>query len=198
VYDNERLFMATFPLIAVLAGISLTRIAQKFSRGVALDRRVWAGIIAMVIAIPISQMTVLWPHLLSFYSTSIGALPGARAFKMDHTYWSSTYRDVLVYLDDIAPPNATVWIEAWSFDVPQTYQRDGIIRDDLRFVSDDGGSVWGMPITRMPAYEADYVLVTYRFAGWTPATAALVRGSTPPVFLIERAGVPLAALYRNP
>lgn len=198
VYDNERLFMASFPLIAILAGVSLTRIAQKFSRGVALDRRIWGGIIATVIAIPIWQTSMLWPHLLSFYSTSIGGLPGARALNMDHTYWSSTYRDVLVYLDDNAPPNATVWIEAWSFDVPHTYQRDGIIRDDLRFVSDDGGSVWGMPITRMPAYEADYVLVTYRFAGWTPATAALVRGSTPPVFLIERAGVPLAALYRNP
>jgi hypothetical protein len=55
-----------------------------------------------------------------------------------------------------------------------------------------------MPITRLPSYEADYVLVTYRFAGWTSATYALVRGSAPPVFLIERSGVPLAALYRNP
>ncbi len=198
VYDNERLFLATYLLLAMLVGVSLTRIAQLFSRGVVLDRRIWAGLVGIVVLIPVTQSYVLWPHLLSYYSTSIGALPGARALQMDHTYWSETYNEALTYLDAHAPANATIWIEPWSYDVPHTYQKDGRIRADLRFVSDDGASVWGMPVTQMAAYEADYVLVTYRFASWTPATRALVNGTSRPVFVIRRAGVPLAAVYRNP
>ncbi len=198
VYDNERLFMASYPLVAVLAGVSMTRIAQLWSRGVALDRRIWAGVIACVLVIPLGQSYSLWPHLLSYYSTSIGGLHGAQRLSMDHTYWSETYYDALTYLDANAPADATVWIEPWSYDVPHTYQKDGRIRADLRFVSDNGASVWGMTTTQMPMYEADYVLVTYRFASWTPATRALVKGNTAPVYVIERNGVRLAELYRNP
>ncbi|MFM2309006.1 MAG: hypothetical protein RLY87_1127 [Chloroflexota bacterium] len=198
VYDNERLFLATFPLVAALAGISLTRLAQLWSRGVALDRRIWSVVLSCVLIVPLFQSYVLWPHLLSYYSTVIGGLHGAQRISMDHTYWNETYADALTYLDTYAPAQATIWIEPWSYDVPHTYQKDNRIRADLRFVSDNGASVWGMPTTQMASYEADYILVTYRFAGWTPAIQALVRGNSIPVYVVTRNGIPLAAVYRNP
>jgi hypothetical protein len=55
-----------------------------------------------------------------------------------------------------------------------------------------------MNTTQMAMYEADYVIVTYRFAYWTPATRALVASNTPPVYQIVRDGVPLLRIYRQP
>jgi hypothetical protein len=117
---------------------------------------------------------------------------------MDHTYWNETYVEAFDYLNVHAPKKATVWIESYSYDVPHTYQLDGRTRADLRFVSNDGYSVWGMKTTQMAMYEADYVIVTYRFAYWTPATRALVASNTPPVYQIVRDGVPLLRIYRQP
>ncbi|MCX6015112.1 MAG: hypothetical protein NT020_05930 [Chloroflexales bacterium] len=90
-------------------------------------------------------------------SESIGGLPGASRLDMDNTYWNETYAEAFDYLSANAPSNATVWIEGYSYDVPHTYQLDGRTRADLRFVSNDGYSVWGMHTMQMAMYEADYI-----------------------------------------
>jgi hypothetical protein len=199
VYDNERLFMAFFPMIAVLAGYGLTRGVLFIKKSADhVDWRVWLVGLVLMVGLPIRDGVRMWPHLLSYYSESIGGLPGAARLDMDHTYWNETYVEAFDYLNVHAPKKATVWIESYSYDVPHTYQLDGRTREDLRFVSNDGYSVWGMKTTQMAMYEADYVIVTYRFAYWTPATRALVASNTPPVYQIVRDGVPLLRIYRQP
>ncbi len=199
VYDNERLFMAFFPMIAVLAGYGLTRGVLFIKKSADhVDWRVWLVGLVLMVGLPIRDGVRMWPHLLSYYSESIGGLPGAARLDMDHTYWNETYVEAFDYLNVHAPTKATVWIESYSYDVPHTYQLDGRTRADLRFVSNDGYSAWGMNTTQMAMYEADYVIVTYRFAYWTPATRALVASNTPPVYEIVRDGVPLLRIYRQP
>lgn len=199
VYDNERLFMAFFPMIAVLAGYGLTRGVLYLKKSTnAVDWRVWLVGLVLMVGLPIVDGVRMWPHLLSYYSEGVGGLPGAARLDMDHTYWNETYAEAFDYLGTNATTNATVWIESYSYDVPHTYQIDGRTRADLRFVSNDGYSVWGMQTTQMPMYEADYVIVTYRFAYWTAATRALVAANTPPVYQIVRDGVPLLRIYRQP
>lgn len=199
VYDNDRLLMAFYPLMALLAAISVVQLAQRIAMRVSQSAPVLAGgLCLLVIAWPLADTIRLWPHTLSYYSETVGGLPGAQRLRMDHTYWNETYAEAIDFINRDAPANATVWVESWSLDVPQTYQLTGRARSDLQFGSDAAGSAWGLPTPKLAQYEADYVIVTYRFAGWTGATWALVAGNREPVYTIQRDGVPLLEVYQLP
>lgn len=199
VYDNDRLLMAFYPLMALLAAITVVQLAHVIAHRLQYAVPVLTVLIsALVIAWPLVDSIRLWPHMLSYYSEVIGGLPGAQRLQMDHTYWNETYADAIDFINEDAPANATVWVEAWSLDVPQTYQMTGHARKDLQFGSDAAGSAWGLPTPKFAQYEANYVIVTYRFAGWTGATWALVAGNREPVYAIQRDGVPLLEVYRLP
>ena len=199
VYDNERLVMPFFVAWAIVAAHGVMQVTLWVSRGHPTRQRyLWLVVLALSVAPAVMQVRMLWPHLLSYYSESIGALPGAARLQMDHTYWNESYLSAMQYIDEHAPLNARVWVEPWSLDVPHTYQRAQITRPDVQFGSDAGGSIWGMRVGQFAPFEADYVVVTYRFAGWTPAVEALVAGNNLPVYTITRQGVTLLEVYRIP
>ncbi len=196
VYDNDRLFMAFFPVLAMCAAVAVWGLTQRVPerwRSV-----VMVGCLVVIIANPVRDSVRLWPHLLSYYSETITGLPGAQRLRLDHTYWNETYITAMRVLDQHAPHGATVWVEPWSLDVPHTYQKARMIRRDVQYVSDAGNSIWGTPVTHMPLVEADYAIITHRFAGWTGPVWALVGGNSVPIFVIERDGVVLLELYQMP
>lgn len=196
VYDNDRLFMAVFPVLAMGAAVAVWGVAQRVParwRHVAL-----IGCVTVLIANPVRDSVRLWPHLLSYYSESVAGLPGAERLRLDHTYWNETYITAMRFLDQHAPQRATVWVEPWSLDVPHTYQKAGLTRTDVQYVSDSGASIWGMPSVPTALVDADYVIVTYRFAGWTGPVWALVSGNSTPIFTIARDGVVLLEIYQMP
>lgn len=199
VYDNDRLFMPFFPFIAMLVGMAIWHWYTWLGSHKVTGQR-WLTVLAVlaILASPVSTSLRLWPHLLSYYSESVGGLPGAQRLRMDHTYWNETYRAGMRFIDDQAEPGATVWIESWSQDVPHTYQRAGMARTDITYVSGDGSSIWGTPLPRIPLVDADYVMITFRFAGWTPPVWALMSGNNQPIYTVERDGVTLLAIYRMP
>ncbi|MBM4412326.1 MAG: glycosyl transferase [Chloroflexi bacterium] len=199
VYDNERLLMPFFVVWAMLVTHGVMQVSTWLSLGHPQRQRyLWVVVVTLSVIPSALNARQLWPHLLSYYSESIGGLPGAARLQMDHTYWNESYLTAFRYLDEHAPAQARVWLEPWSLDVPHTYQRARVIRDDVLYGSDTGGSTWGRPVEQFTPVDADYVVVTYRFAGWTPAIQALIRGNNQPVFVIERYDVPILEIYRIP
>lgn len=199
VYDNDRLLMPFFVVWALLASHGVMQVATWMSRGHPQRLRyMWLVVMALSVTPSVLQTRMLWPHLLSYYSESVGGLPGAARLQMDHTYWNESYHSAFRYLDAHAPPRARVWLEPWSLDVPHTYQRAKIIRRDIQYGSDMAGSAWGMSVGQFSHIDADYAVVTYRFAGWTPAIHALIAGNNQPVYTVERQGVVLLEVYRIP
>ncbi len=199
VYDNDRLLMPFFVVWALLATHGVLLVGSWLSyRHPQRQRYMWLVVVVLSVMPAMTQMRILWPHLLSYYSESVGGLPGAARLQMDHTYWNESYHSAFRYLDVHAPKDARVWLEPWSLDVPHTYQRAALIRRDIQFGSDGGGSAWGMPVAQFSHIDADYAVVTHRFAGWTPAIRALVAGNNEPVYVVERHGVVLLEVYRIP
>ena len=67
VYDNERLFMAFFPMLAVLAKYGLTRGVQCIKKSTdAVDWRIWLLGLVLMVGLPIIVGVRMWPHLLSY------------------------------------------------------------------------------------------------------------------------------------
>lgn len=199
VYDNDRLAMAFFVVWAILATQGVMQVTKWLSRGNPHRQRyLWIVVLAVSVAPSLIQMRMLWPHLLSYYSESVGALPGAAQLQMEHTYWNETYFSAFQYINQHAPTNAQIWVEPWSLDVPHTYQRSGLVRPDLRFGSDTGNSAWGERVRQFTLIHADYVVITYRFSGWSSIVREVVAGNNPPVYTISRQGVTLLEVYRIP
>jgi 4-amino-4-deoxy-L-arabinose transferase-like glycosyltransferase len=204
VYDNERLFMPVFPFLAALAGLGFDWLASGLQR--AFGRfanpgraRALALLAVGMLFVPHLALTAgLYPHLLSYYSEGIGALPGAVRMGLETTYWCETYAPALSYLNVHAPPGAVVWVQDWSHDVMFYYQLQGKLRDDLQITwPEEASSVFGPARAEgrpLAIDEADYAVLQHRQTGINDEIKSWVRGRTP-VYQLGRQGVPLLDIY---
>jgi hypothetical protein len=206
VYDNERLAMAAFPFLAALAGRGFVAIAQGMHvlarrSGRDFSREAAAAMLALVCFVPQTVMAGFrYPYLLSYYSASIGGLPGAARLGLEHSYWCQTYVAALPYLNERAPRGALIWIEEWSHDVLLYYQKIGRLRSDLRITSGNGAqSVFGSAVTKPinePIGVADIAIVEYRQGGFGEITPVYIQNRTP-AYRLARSGVTLMEIYRR-
>jgi hypothetical protein len=206
VYDNDRLFMPAFPFLAALAGLGFDGLASSLQRAFRrfVEPRI-AGALALaaagVLFVPhLALAGGLYPHLLSYYSEGIGALPGAARLGLETTYWCETYAQALPYLNAHAPPGAVVWVQDWSHDVMFYYQLQGQLRDDLQITwPEEAVSVFGPDRAQgcpLAIGEADYVVLQHRQTGIDDEIKSCVRGRTP-VYQLGRQGVPLLYIYER-
>jgi 4-amino-4-deoxy-L-arabinose transferase-like glycosyltransferase len=206
VYDNDRLLMPAFPFLAALAGLGFDWLTSGLQR--AFERFARPGLAKVLALIAVGALFVphlvlagsLYPHLLSYYSEGIGALPGAVRLGLETTYWCETYAQALPYLNAHAPPGAVVWVQDWSHDVMFYYQLQGQLRDDLQITwPEEAASVFGPARAEgcpLAIGEADYVVLQHRQTGIDDEIESCVRGRTP-VYQISRQGVPLLDIYER-
>jgi hypothetical protein len=204
VYDNERLFMPTFPFLAALAGLGFGWVVQGLRRATTrMGRARWLPALALLSAgaflVPhLVSAGRLYPHLLSYYSESIGGLSGATRLRLETTYWCETNAAALPYLNANARPGQTVWVQPWSHDVMLYYQLHGKLQPGLTISWPQGASsvfanegVWGYPVSLS---EANYVVLQFRQSGFDTETVNWIREHTPS-YLVTRQGVPLMGIY---
>ncbi|WP_435019752.1 ArnT family glycosyltransferase [Tundrisphaera sp. TA3] len=80
VYDGERLFLAAFPLWAILIGLGF---ADLWGRA---GRKARVGLAGLVLAQGYG-VVALHPFGLSYYNALVGGLPGAERLGLELTYW---------------------------------------------------------------------------------------------------------------
>jgi hypothetical protein len=211
VYDNERLFMPAFPFLACLAGVGIDWALVGINAWLRKIDRTTLQIPAMialllVIAAPhlVSAVSV-YPHLLSYYSESVGGLRGATRIGLETTYWCETYVEVLDYLDTHAEAGDKIWMDPYSNDVLIYYALQGRLPDDLVYVVPR----WGETVLDEDAVllrgtfkQADFLVVQYRqtsLESGEPDTAVLPwleeRGIEPE-FQYSHRGIPLVEVYK--
>jgi 4-amino-4-deoxy-L-arabinose transferase-like glycosyltransferase len=216
VYDNERLFMASFPFLAGLAGAGMAWLAN-------LLRTVFHRLIPFRLATGLSTAAVLlflapavystvamYPHLLSYYSEGVGGLSGAESLGLEVTYWCESYREAVDFINENANPGDTIWVEPWSSDVLEYYQLYGILRDDV-MISGSGEyeteSVFGPdlvhPKVERSYTQATFVIVQYRQSSLydgegKPGALLQWMSSRQPAYRREYEGVPIMEVYWNP
>jgi hypothetical protein len=215
VYDNDRLLMPAFPFLAALAGLgfswfmkSLSSVLQRFG-----GRRVVVSVVSIVVACllfipPILSMASEYPYWLSYYSEGAGGLRGADRLGFETTYWSESYLDAVRYINDHAQPGDSVWVLPSSMDVLVYYQIHGILRKDVVLASlNPIETIYGPAaiIAQTPKdySQATFVIVQFRqsflYDSSNQPTAILTwLLSRQPAFRVERQGVPILDVYRNP
>ena len=90
---------------------------------------------AYVVYVALALPGILWTgaaNSLEYYGEGIGGIPGARTLGFETTYLADTYKPAVEYVNAAAPEGATVYVQAGTYPVMETYRRIGDLREDLR------------------------------------------------------------------
>lgn len=137
-YDNFRQILFILPPIFLMAGVAIERLKNVN----------WQIMLISVCLIP-SAVGIgdLYPYEYIYYNSFVGGVNGA-AGRFETDYWAISYREAAEYVNDVASPNANIWVEgpAQSFSL--------FARGDLKIYS--AGET-----DRAESYE--YVIATTRY-----------------------------------
>jgi hypothetical protein len=221
VYDNERLLMHVFPFLAALAGIGfgwiMIGIQQAADR---MQRPRWAVpvtvLAVLLVFLPQSMDLVrLYPHLLSYYSETVGGIPGAARLGLETTYWCETYAAAIPYLNEHAQPGDMIWVDPLSQNVMVYYQVHGRLRSDVKIAYSPYAPTWPFvyaeygPPTPAEHFTSDFIVLQYRqtLMGSTPANPDRHFYSSHPdlqwigthklLYQLSQDGVPIMEIYSN-
>ncbi|MFT5430164.1 MAG: hypothetical protein ACI9OJ_000837 [Myxococcota bacterium] len=103
-------------------------------------QRVVAVIVAALILTPGAIASVRHVDVgTSYYNEISGGLPGAADDRMQRQFWGYGVMFALDYINKHAARNATVGFHNATHDAYQFYQRDGLLRQDIRWTRNPSG-----------------------------------------------------------
>jgi hypothetical protein len=138
---------------------------------------------------------ILWTgtaNSLEYYGEAVGLVPGARSLGFETTYLADTYKPAIGWLNEVAPEGATVYAQAGTHPVLESYRRIGELRRDLRPaylapIAPEG------PVRDEEPREDSYFLFLPRQSIYTDQMLAL--DEKRPLYEFEKGGVPLIRVY---
>lgn len=186
IYGGPRQFLAAFPLWAICAGVGVGWLASRLRARPAATLAAYAAL---------SLPGILWTgtaYSLEYYGEAVGLVPGAHALGFETTYLADTYKPAVGWLDKAAPEGATVYAQAGTHPVLESYRRIGELRRDLRPaylapIAPEG------PARDEEPREDSYFLFLPRQSIYTDQMLALEEKR--PLYEYEKGGVPLIRVY---
>ena len=124
--------------LAILSGTVVARAADTLAaRLPPLTARLktwgpFAALSALLFLPALIDTVRIHPYGTSFYAELSGGVPGAASLGMQRQYWSSNVTGVLPWINTHAPPNARIYLHEVRFESFVDYQRNGMLREDLR------------------------------------------------------------------
>jgi 4-amino-4-deoxy-L-arabinose transferase-like glycosyltransferase len=211
IHDQDRLLLAAFVHLAILAGDGFerltywifTRTARPSQRSAQIAIQIGLGLLLLLPGIV--QSVRLHPYQLAYYNETVGGVTGARRLDLETIYFATTYGHFLPALNRL-PPDTVLWVMPNSWDVLYYYQNYGLLRTDLVILRPPGwGSFYddqGVPWQEGNLDNADYALIERRqttFNAVIPEYAPQLAWATyPELARLTRNGVVLATLHSRP
>jgi 4-amino-4-deoxy-L-arabinose transferase-like glycosyltransferase len=186
IYGGPRQFLAAFPLWAICAGVGVGWLASRLRARPAVTLAAYAAL---------SLPGILWTgtaNSLEYYGEAVGLMPGARSLGFETTYLADTYKPAIGWLNDVAPEGATVYAQAGTHPVLESYRRIRELRRDLRPAYLAPIAPKG-PVRDEEPREDSYFLFLPRQSIYTDQMLALEEKR--PLYEYEKGGVPLIRVY---
>jgi 4-amino-4-deoxy-L-arabinose transferase-like glycosyltransferase len=192
IFGGIKHFMTAMPYLAVTAGIGVAALVPALLALVPAARaRLRAALppgLAVLFCLPaVVETRRSHPDGLSHYNLIAGGFAGGASLGMNRQYWGYSVRPMLGMIDDDPANRSMYWHDVIS-DAVAMYRRDGRIS---MHVGNTGFGEEGIRRSAMGIlfYEKHWAI----YEGWFWEAY----GTTQPVFVREREGVPLVTLYRR-
>ena len=180
----------SMPFLALLAGgavwrgvVALQALLSERGRPVR-PAALAAPVFGLLLAPALVATACVWPYGTSAYGELAGGLPGAASLGMQRQFWSTNVTGVLPWINAHAPRGARVWLHEVNGLSFRDYQRNGMLRQDLR-------PAWGPGDADLAAYQYHQEFREQEFELWqafgtrTPVTG-LYLDETPQVVVYQR------------
>jgi hypothetical protein len=186
IYGGPRQFLAAFPLWALCAGVGIGWLASRLRLRPAITLAAYTAL---------SLPGILWTgtaNSLEYYGEAAGLAPGARSLGFETTYLADTYKPAVEWVGEVAPHGATVYGQAGTHPVLESYRRIGELRGDLRPaylapIAPEG------PVRDEEPRENSYFLFLPRQSIYSSQMLALEEER--PLYEYAKGGVPLVRVY---
>ncbi|WP_434382458.1 ArnT family glycosyltransferase [Melittangium boletus] len=188
-FGGVKHWLPSMPFLGLLAGVAVCRGCAAL---VETLRARWPRLPFSTVAAPVFAVVLLpallalvrvFPYGTSYYSELAGGIPGAASLGMQRQFWSSNVTAVLPWINAHAPRNARLFLHEVTGFAFQDYQREGLLRADLRPA--------GLGDSDVAAYQYHQEFREHEFALWqaygtrTPVTG-LYLDETPQVIVYQR------------
>jgi Dolichyl-phosphate-mannose-protein mannosyltransferase len=192
IFGGVKHFMTAMPYLAVMAGLGVSSLASVLVTLVPKRRArvhaVFPAVAASLFCLPaVVETQRSHPDGLSHYNLIAGGFAGGASLGMNRQYWGYSVRPMLDLIEDDPANRGMYWHDVIS-DAVSMYRRDGRISMQ---VGNTGFGEDGIRRSTMGIlfYEKHWAIYESWF--WESY------GTTQPVFVREREGVPLVTLYRR-
>lgn len=154
IFGGTKHWMPAMPFFAILAGWGLERLGRGLwpalieGRGAPALRLRTAALGVLLWAPGVWATLTYGAHGPSYYNAIAGGASGAAELGMPRTFWGHDSNAVLGYLDEHVEKRGLVWwhnATKWAVDA---YQRDGLLRRDIRYSGD-----WTAPYSNWGVYH---------------------------------------------
>ncbi|EPX63005.1 putative integral membrane protein [Cystobacter fuscus DSM 2262] len=188
-FGGVKHWLPSMPFLGLLAGVAVARGCEALTGWL---RERWPRVPLAAVAAPVFTLLMLpallalvrvFPYGTSYYSELAGGVPGAASLGMQRQFWSSNVTAVLPWINAHAPRDGRVFLHEVTGFAFQDYQREGLLRADLRPA--------GIGDSDVAAYQYHQEFREHEFALWqaygtrTPATG-LYLDETPQIIVYQR------------
>ena len=139
-YDNFRQVIFILPPVFMVGGVLFEKIKRPVLQ---------IGLLALVLLPGLVGILRLYPYEYIYYNSLVGGVKGAfRRFELD--YWGTSYREAALWLNEVSPPDANVWVDG------PAHLLEMYLRDDFHVYS-------GYEVERAEHYDYVVSLTRYDF-----------------------------------
>lgn len=147
-YDGVRLIFPALAPMALMVGVAVHRLREDVVWFVARWRRdrmfllLFGGLALALLSLPgLLGIVVAHPHELSHHNSLAGGIRGATAAGYETTQWCEAINErVVETMNAVLPRGATIRPLALHARILEHYQRWGVLRGDLQFISPARGA----------------------------------------------------------
>jgi len=188
IFGGTKHYMAAMPYFCMLAGVAvqwLVRAGARHWPGLRAPGRQAAAVAAAAafLAVPAAlDIARNYPYTLSYYNAFAGGNQGAVRADMQRHFWGYAEAGVLGWLNAHAAPGARVFFHNATQYAFMVYQREGLLRADLRFAATIEGS-------DVALYDVNKIFAETEYRIWE------VYGTNAPVEVLAIDGMPLVDVY---
>ena len=165
------------------AGLGLRNYLQESQRWRILARFSSFVLVALVVLLVGSETVRVYPWGHTYFNELALGHQGGATLGMPRTFWGGDGRQLLPLLNEEARRGARVFTDRLNYDSFRAYQKDTLLRTDLRYERDLNKADWAL-INHQREYRENELKVWFR------------AGHRRPVAVVALDGVPIVSLYR--
>lgn len=192
IFGGVKHWQPATPFLALFAAYALERLVWGlglwFERSAFLARLRWAlpaFLVALLLLPSLVDTASTHPYGMSYYNSLAGGVRGGAEKNLQRTFWGHSDRKLIIEALNRAPHGSRVFFNRTNYDSYRMYQRDKLLRKDIRYSSKIEGSDFALIFYQGGYYEELYKL-------WQDY------GTRQALRTISLDGVPLVALYARP